>query len=131
MKRAALLAVAFLTLSGAVPGQVTYKGVTKITLQQASININGTWNNADHTGNATMDKLLDKLVAGVKTNVKAVRALEGTAAEIRKDPQRFINDDGSVNKSALTEIVKQKFASVGEVSVPTVQLIEAEEGELR
>ena len=131
MKRAALLACAILTLSGAVLGQVKYKGVTKITLQQASININGTWNNADHTGNATMDKLLDKLVAGVKTNVRAIKALEGTAAEIRKDPQRFINEDGTLNKTALIDIVKQRFASVGEVSVPTVQLIEAEEGELR
>ena len=131
MKRTALFATLFLTLSGAVIGQVIYKGVTKISLQQGSININGLWNNADHTGNATMDRLLDKLVAGVKTNIKAVKALEATAAEIKKDPQRFINDDGSVNKEALIDIVKQKFATAGEVSVPTVQLIQQEEGDLR
>lgn len=99
--------------------QVNHHGIVKLTTLQSSKAINGIWNSADHTGNAKLDKAFDNYAASKKLFVKAIRALESTAAQIRTDPQKFINPDGSVNMQTIQELINQKFAVITEVTVPS------------
>ena len=110
---------------------VTYNGVIKITPQQSIKPINGIWNSADHTGNVVIDKVMDKFAAIYKLNTKLTRALEGTAAAVKTNPQAFIDQDGSINVVALQQALNQKFASAGEVTVPSIQLAVDSTGGLR
>ena len=102
--------------------QVTYNGIIKVTAKQSILPINGVWNSADHTGNVAIDKAMDKAAAASKNNTKAIRALEATSAKIKTDPQKFLNPDGSVNKKALSDLISQQFAGVGEVTVPSLEI---------
>ncbi len=98
--------------------QVKYQGVTRLTGQQAIKNINGTWNSADRTGNAKLDKAFDQYAAANRFNVRSIRALEAVAAAIRTEPQNFLNPDGSVNIGALQSVINEKFANIPEVTIP-------------
>jgi hypothetical protein len=98
----------------------TFVGITKQPSSAANAQINGLWNVADNTGNAAIDHALNNFAAANSGNPQAVAALEGAASAIKQNPQAFINLDGSVNKQALGDLLMQKFASVGEVTVPSL-----------
>ena len=118
MKTLLLFACFLFVLTDDGYSQLTYNGVTTLTQQQSIKTINGIWNSADHTGNVTMDKILDKLAVTYKTQSKAIIALEGSAAQIKTNPPKYINPDGSVNKEALADLLNQKFAAIGKVTIP-------------
>jgi hypothetical protein len=100
--------------------QVKYNGIVRLTAQQSKKSIDGLWNSADRTGNLAVDKALDKIAAANKDNPKGMKALEGAAAQIKTDPPKYINTDGSINKQALEQLLKEKFTSAGVVTIPSV-----------
>ncbi len=106
-------------------------GVVKESSTEASKDKNGFWNAGDNTGNAGIDAVLDKFASANAGNPEAVAAAEGAAAEIKENPQKFINPDGSVNKQAVADLITQKFASVSNVTVPSPGQVASENAQMQ
>ncbi len=99
-----------------------FGGIVKLTIVTAKSHINGKWNTSDFTGNVAVDTSLNKFAMAYKANPKAIAALENAAADIKSNPEKFLNADGSVNKDAFMALINQKFAGT-DVTVPSSFLI--------
>jgi hypothetical protein len=99
-----------------------YGGIVKLTTAVAKNNVNGKWNTADNTGNSVVDSLLNNFATANKNNPKAIAALENAAADVRSNPVKFINPDGSVNKEALSALLQSQFAAAS-VTVPSPSVL--------
>lgn len=99
-----------------------FGGIVKLTIVSAKSHINGKWNSGDFTGNVTVDTSLNKFAMAYKANPKAIAALENAAADIKSNPEIFLNADGSVNKDAFIALINQKFAGA-DVILPSASLV--------
>jgi len=83
----------------------TFGGVVKNSNATAGGLQKGALDAGDRTGNSAADKALNKLAEYNNNDPAVISAIEQTAADIKADPQRYLNTDGSIKLDALMQDV--------------------------
>lgn len=71
--------------------------------------------------NSAVDARLSNFAAANAANPGVQSALEQAALAINSDPTRFINDDGSTNKKAMSDLLTTQFGQAGQLVMPQVK----------
>jgi hypothetical protein len=78
--------------------------------------------NDEAASNAAIDSQLSHFAAANAGNPGVQAALESAAAEVRANPEAFINADGAINQQALSGLLRQQFGSAGNIVMPRVAM---------
>ena len=68
--------------------------------------------------NAAIDSRLANFAAANAANPSVQSALESAAAQVKNDPARFLDADGTPDKQAMTDLLATHFTSVDTIVVP-------------
>ena len=85
--------------------------IVKLSAGQAKSFINGFWDAGDNTGHAEIDHILDSLHEKHPGNPQVVNALESVAAEVKRAPEKYLNEGCGIKKTEFRLLVLSKTAS--------------------
>ncbi len=81
-------------------------------------NIDGKFDAGDETGNAGIDASLQQFAAANRGNPEVISALERAAAQIKSQPEAFLDGDGAVRGDALAALLGRELAAAGPITMP-------------